>query len=223
MSEVEHPPSSLISIVNCNCTNDELKASQDSTAVTHKPSQLQITENLTLPDIHAPLPSLKIHFASINDEHMNDAGFEIWYDPENRDAYISDEGTPVARVTNQNIMDITSGVLQPYDEGKSVTLRENVLIGGGNFTDTTKISVNIISSTFEYVSFKGNRNGCIGQEEEGSEFCVTTKESALAMYSTSSYVQSQKQMINNAYFEFLTMPTGWATATLVDKVFSMLK
>ncbi|KAA6383620.1 MAG: hypothetical protein EZS28_020850 [Streblomastix strix] len=116
MSEVEHPSSSLISMGNSNSTNDELKASQDSTAVTQKPSQRQITEKPTLPEINAPLPSLNIHFSSINDEHMNDAGFEIWYDPGNRDVYISDEGTPVARVTTQGIMDITSGAQQPYED-----------------------------------------------------------------------------------------------------------
>ncbi|KAA6385361.1 MAG: hypothetical protein EZS28_019109 [Streblomastix strix] len=81
MSEVEHPSSSLILMVNSNSTNDETKASQGSTAVIQKPSQLQMTENKTLTDINAPLPSLKIHFASINYEHMNDAGFEIWFDP----------------------------------------------------------------------------------------------------------------------------------------------
>ncbi|KAA6400338.1 MAG: hypothetical protein EZS28_004140 [Streblomastix strix] len=116
MSEVEHPPSSLISMGISNSTNDELKASQDSTAVTQKPSLRQITENQILPEIIAPLPSLNIHFSFINDEHMNDAGFEIWYYPGNRYVYISDEGTPVARVTTQGIMNITSGAQQIFDD-----------------------------------------------------------------------------------------------------------
>ncbi|KAA6392725.1 MAG: hypothetical protein EZS28_011743 [Streblomastix strix] len=116
MSEVDHPSSSLISMGNRNSTNDEIKASQGSTAVIQKPSQLQMTENKTLTDINAPLASLKIHFASINDELMNDAGIEIWYDPANRDVYISDEGTPVACVMTQSIVEITSQAQQPLED-----------------------------------------------------------------------------------------------------------
>ncbi|KAA6368045.1 MAG: hypothetical protein EZS28_036428, partial [Streblomastix strix] len=116
MSEVDHPRSSQISMGNSNSMNDQFKTSKDSTYISQMPIQLQITENLILSDIRASLPILKIHFTSFNDKLMNDRGFEIMYESGNLDICISQEGTPVARVTTQGIMDFTSVAQQQLED-----------------------------------------------------------------------------------------------------------
>ncbi|KAA6354208.1 MAG: hypothetical protein EZS28_050265, partial [Streblomastix strix] len=63
-----------------------------------------------------PNPVLKVNYAIVSDEYMNDAGYEVWFDPGNKDVFICDEGAKVARVTSIGIINVSSGVRLPLED-----------------------------------------------------------------------------------------------------------